>query len=151
MRVLFLFIVGGVLAASAAPRIVGQQIGGVPNSATIDFSRLKNIPDTDKPITIQVEVTDSSGTIFRTLNTVYAPSENTPASAANLFEEGLKNLDWVVKMDGDFKVTVYQRNIVEKNVIYYRPITSIRFVGLVGGSERMPRITTTGKVKVIVN
>ncbi len=63
MRMLFSLFVGCVFAAFATPNIIGQQTNGVPNTVTIDFSRLNNIPATDYAFDIRLELTDDRNVI----------------------------------------------------------------------------------------
>lgn len=149
MRVLVSLIVGCALAASAAPGTVGQQTGGVPNTVTIDFSRLNNIPATDDAFDIRLELTVDRNVICRVLNMTFTPGKADADAVFDLAELAMLCCDWVATTSGKHTLTIHTRNVIERNVITYRAITAVRFEGKVGGPERMPRITTTGKVKVI--
>ncbi len=79
----------------------------------------------------------------------YTPGKADADAVFDLAHIGMLTLDWVVMTSGKHTLTIHTRNGIERNVINYRAITAVRFEGKVGGPERVPRITTTGKVKVL--
>lgn len=138
-----LFVLFSINATATAAL---TQFGNVPNSATIDFSPLINIPKTEKPISIELIVTDDRGYCLRCVNLIYDPETSTPEAVADLAHLVLLDQDWVVVRKGRDTLTVHTRNVRERNFISYRSLLAVRFNGAVGGAERKPRITTTGTV-----
>lgn len=120
-----------------------------PNSTTIDFSPLAKIPKTHQPFVLKVQLMDDSGIVVQILHFKYEPETASPDAAADIFEASLEGTNWGYARKKNV-VTVYSRKYVQKGMVILRPVTDVRFEGKVGGAARVPRITTTGNVRVTV-